>query len=235
MTPLLVGLSACGEPLVDGEYPGEAILQVISAVEIVELDELADAEGDLRVAMFWSSDASADQRVTEIPEQQVLISKLPGYYGFNMYATPPEEVMLDGFDGRYAIGSLMLYVDDAEDGMFEPGEDWLVGAVANRVYLFTGEALTIPDIGEVGPGYHGVAVERDEDSGLTLCEDGELPPLAGNVDAPVVVDLLDRVIVDTNCDQRADEWAICPPPSHVMAECGPTFETERCWPWRHCI
>ena len=234
MAVFIVGLAGCGEPLVDGEYPGEAILQVVSSVEIIELEEIADAEGDLRVAMFWRSEPSADQRVTEIPEQQVLISKLPGYYGFNLYATPPEEVMVDGFGGRYAVGSLMLYVDDDEDGSFEPGEDWLVGGVANRVYLFSRERLSIPEIGDVEPGYHGVTVERDEDSGSTLCEDGELPPLPGNVDVPLIVDLLDRVIIDTDCDQRAEEWGICPPPDHVMEECAPDFETERCWPWRHC-
>jgi hypothetical protein len=225
--------TGCGDPLVDGEYPGESLLSVISTVEFGTLDEL-DTGGDLRVAMFWLGDVATfenDEGVLEIPEQQVLISKLPGYYGFNLYETPPESASIEDGDESYAIGSILLYIDHDMDGSWDREEDPLIGAVSQRLYLFTRDGATLE--GETfTAGYHGLRVKRD--GAQTVCSDGRVELSPADPESPVVVDYLHQVLIDTDCDGEASEWDLCPPPADVTAACAPNWSDAECWPWRHC-
>lgn len=231
----LVAGIGCGDPLVDGSYPGESLFSVISTVKVHLVDEAQQVQGDLRVAMFWmvgpSGHDDPDSHL-DIPEQAVLISRLPGYYGFNLYEAPPESVMIDDGDGRYAIGTLLLYLDAGRDGVWDRKDDWLIGAVPESAYLFTRDGASLDGLGEFAPGYHVLHVDRADPK--TKCEDGVVALSRSDEGQELVVDFLDQVLVDPNCDDDASEWDLCPVPGYLREDCEADWDIPECWPWRHC-
>lgn len=239
--PLILA-AGCGDPLVDGDYPGVPLLELAGTIVFASVEEIQDARGQLRLALFWLHEPSSvapDEAVTELADQRVTISGLPGAYALRSYVPPPPAVRreLPGIGGELAIASILLYVDIDEDGAWSPGVDWLVGGSRSDVVVWAAEPLVLDEV-TLDAGYHTVGIVRSPETGLTQCGtpiEG-LASLAG-VDGEVglVIGLLHDVLVDETCDQRADEYAICPPPPHIVELCGGMATLpERCLPWAHC-
>lgn len=232
---------ACGDPLVDGSYPGQPILEAAGGVEIRELSELAMADGRLRVALFWVrsegwEDVDPSLGVLDIAEQSVQIANLPGVYGFRVYDPAPAEVMVDaaalGGTGHFALASMLVYVDAADDRHFDHGDDWIVGAIDGQVFAFTREGAEIPGLGTLEPGYTALDTVRED--GWFRCSDGTIDLTLGEVGTPLVIDFLFSVLVDPNCDQMATEYAICPAPANLDEHCALNPAADRCLPYAHC-
>lgn len=237
-----LALLGCGDPLVDGDYPGVPLLELDGTIVFTSIEEIQDARGQLHLALFWLTEPSSvapEDAVTELADQRVSISGLPGSYALRSYVPPPDAVRreLPGIAGELAIASILLYVDIDESGAWSPGVDWLVGGSRSAVVVWAAEPLAVGEV-TLDPGYHSVAIVRSPETGLTQCGEpiAGLASLAG-VDGEVglVIGLLHDVLVDETCDQRADEYAICPPPPHIVELCaGIATLPERCLPWAHC-
>lgn len=237
----LVG-AGCGDPLANGSYPGEPILEAGGGVEIRQVNELGMADGRLRVALFWVreqgwNDLDPSLGVLDIPEQDVAIADLPGVYGFRVYDPAPPEVMIDagemGGSGDFALAALLVYVDAADNHVFDHGDDWLVGSVEDQMYAFTREGAEVPGYGTLEPGYTALDAEKDED-GRYRCTDGALELTIGTAGRPLVIEFLFDVLVDPNCDMAATEYAICPAPDYIQEFCRDKPNSDRCIPFAHC-
>lgn len=208
-------MPACGDPLVDGDYPGVPLLELEGTITFTSIEEIQDARGQLHLALFWLAEQSSvapGEAVTELADQLVSISGLPGTYALRMYVPPPASVRreLPGIAGELAIASILLYVDVDEDGAWTPGIDWLVGGSRSDVVVWAAAELEVGEV-TLEPGYHTVGIVRSPETGLTQCGQ-PIPGIASlaDVDGEVglVIGLLHDVLVDEQCDERAEEYAI---------------------------
>lgn len=237
----------CGDPLVGSDYVGAPLLELEGAIEFASIDEIKNAEGQLRIALMWQSpdgEHVAGESVSDIADQTIAITGLPGHYHVRKYVPPPASVVhsVAGVDGDLALGLLVVYVDEDDDEGWSPGIDWLVGASATDLVVWAEDPVSAAGV-ELEPGYHVVHVRRDPESSLTACGD-PIPgftSLVGSESAdgasPVlVIALLHDVLVDRECDNEAREYDVCPPPAHIAALCAEPQEPalERCLPWVHC-
>ncbi|MFV8748912.1 hypothetical protein ACNOYE_00015 [Nannocystaceae bacterium ST9] len=243
LTALTLGLlaAACGDPLVGGDYPGVPLLELDGSIRFLSIEEVQDARGQLRVGLFWLTDQSQvapGEGTSEIADQVVTISGLPGSYVLRVYVPPPPSVLreLPGVEGELAIAGLLLYVDVDEDQAWSPGVDWLVGGSRDALLIWVEDSLNVGDT-EFERGYHALGISRSPDTGLTECG----MPIAGvtsisstDPEVQLVIGLLHDVIIDLDCDLRAEEYDICPPPPHIVELCANEAMLERCQPWAHC-
>lgn len=218
------------------------LLELAGPIRFASIEEIQDARGELRLALFWLADQATvepDEAVSELADQVVTISGLPGSYALRMYVPPPPSVRreLAGVEGELAIASVLLYVDVDGDQAWSPGLDWLVGGSRSAVLVWAADTLVVGET-TLEPGYHTLGIVRSPDTGLTQCGaplEG-LASLAGvEVEVELVIGLLHDVLVDEDCDDRAEEYAICPPPPHIVELCaGMQTTLDRCLPWAHC-
>ncbi len=231
----------CGDPLVGADYPGLALLDLAGPIRFLSVEEIQDARGQLRVALFWLADhaeVEPGESVTELADQVIAIDGLPGSYELRIYVPPPASVLreLPGVSGELAIASALLYVDVDEDGAWSPGVDWLVGGGREALIVWVEDSLEVAEV-TLERGYHSVGIGRSDQTGLTQCG----TPIAGltsltgvDVEVGLTIGLLHDVLIDDDCDLVADEYAICPPPAHIVELCASDPALVRCLPWAHC-
>ncbi len=236
----LSSLASCGDPLVVADYPGEPLLDIEGPMRIEAIGELQGAEGPLRLAVFWARAADAPEGFgrTEFDDQRVSFSDLPGDFAARIYLPPLPESMLELDGQRVGLGNLIIYVDIEGDGRFDPGVDAPVGSSRDHLLLYVDGETAMPGLGTLARGFHLLAIERDANSGRTLCG-ARVPELINyeRTDGPVVmvVDLLHSTIVDIDCDLGGAEYELCPPPPHIVEVCAGAWESKsRCFPWAHC-
>jgi hypothetical protein len=228
--------------LVGGDYPGVPLLELDGTIRFKSIEEVQDAQGQLRVALFWladHADVSSGEHVTELADQTITISGLPGSYAFAVYVPPPPSVLrtIAGVDGELAIASALLYVDVDEDERWSPGVDWLVGGGREALIVWVENSLAVGET-TLGHGYHTVGVARSPETGLTACGT-PIPATASltgvDVDVTLTIGLLHDVLIDDACDAQFDEYAICPPAPHIIELCAdPATDPARCVPWAGC-
>jgi hypothetical protein len=204
---------ACGDPLVDASYQGEPLM--VLAGQVLLEDALPALEGQVRVALFWSSQGEHGQQ----HEQQVAIStSFPSRYELTLYTPPPDEVLYQPphVPSPVGIALPMLYEDVDGDGVYSSGSEQVLGGSQDVLVLFNADFLehrppeddddpppadtgTLP--GPLEPGYH--AVRQLEDS----CDHDDLVLIEVDPEnVAMAIGELWGVQFDMDCDGDHDEW-----------------------------
>lgn len=133
----------CGDAQIDFKFRGDAIWSV-QGVTLSAGPQLKRADA-MKMALFWSPQGL---QVVD-PEQWVeqvgttIAVQVPSNYVLNVFETPGPEHMLhlsDGTEAGYAVGRLVVYVDDNEDGHHTAGEPF-VGLDAHSGFYYFRELL----------------------------------------------------------------------------------------------
>lgn len=241
---LLIG---CSDALVDGTWPGEALLSLEGPVQqqgqaSADAGEAIDASGTLRMALLWSRPGEGDgpaRPVATVAAQTVSTAEFPARYRLELYA-PPEAGALGAADvsGKVAIGTLVVYVDSDGDQTYDTAVDTLVGGGVGRLLLYSPDGASDGHFGEVPAGYSRM---RLADKAGGSCSPGGPPPavvpdLDPELPVRVASGLPDGVLLDLNCDGSAQEWGgkACPSPEALAAQCaggsGPPWPCGACKP-----
>lgn len=226
-TALGGGLSACGEPLVDGDYHGEALFELEGSV-LLQKDYWETLEnpngapfppGELRLAVFWATNingpSSQSVEAVDVVEQQaVTTTSFPAKFKMSLFTPPPAELLAEApeGEGEVALGLVLVYTDKNGDGRWTREEDALVGGAPAQALVYTPGGASSPQLGDLSPGYQRLRVREDPD----LCSEGRLPlEKMPNESMSLLVDPLEptEFFLDFDCDGFGDEWweEICVP------------------------
>lgn len=203
---LLFVSGGCGDPLVEGDYPGEVLASLEGSVFTDGLQR--GSEDDLRVALFWATD-----RGRAGTEQHVGTStSFPAQYRLDVYQPPPEEAR---FEPRWAnalvaVATPLLYVDRDHSGRFEPDSDKIIGGSPDIALVWSDRRSARRPAGP-RPGGRFVQLRGGFQrmwSDQPLCQDvvdrGELPPDDMPVD--LTVGPFWSWLIDLDCDGSRSEW-----------------------------
>ncbi len=230
-TLLATVTSACGDPLVSGDYRGEPLAIIEGDVLFVDDVSAELPSAPLRVAVFWSTgDALQDESlevVDSLQEQVVTTGSFPARYSIFLYTPPPVSLLepLPGSEQLAAVGMVVLYLDidgnqrwSGQEGVFEP----LIGGPEEEVILYAPDGLHGEVVEEpLAAGFHAVVPQRDE---LCIEEEGERfvplePGQTSQLNLLVGPDI-DSLLYDLDCDEVIDEWcATCPSPAQLETLC----------------
>ncbi|MEQ1504491.1 MAG: hypothetical protein ABMB14_19795 [Myxococcota bacterium] len=213
-----LGLGGCGR-LADGDYIGEPLFALSGTVYD---DGSSHALGTpLRVALFWANDLSRQQ------EDAVVVStRFPAEYTLTLYAFPPEETLFTAAwdpDGRYAIGTPLVYADRDADGRWDPDDEEVVGGSLDKVVLFAADGGDLP-----GPTGETIPLADRAFARVYAATEGS--SVCGQATADVLQEPMPRdptdlqvgtwwtQLGDWDCDGNFDEWQdLCPDPD-VLGE-----------------
>jgi hypothetical protein len=159
----LAALAGCGDALVDNEYRGVAIWQLVG--DAVEHEGGRPEETkNLRVAIFWSPGGptvSEPGRYSEQPSTSVAV-QLPSPFVLNIFEPPGPEHRVQAEGGAYALGRLLAYADRDRDGRRGPQEPF-VGLEVPYAILYAERALPqgrTPTSGALAAGFHRVLLPQ---------------------------------------------------------------------------
>lgn len=202
----LCGLAGCGEPLVDGDYRGEAMLALEGSVVLLsdyeaslgaedEATPAALPSGELRLAVFWSTqgleDAHAVDAISGVEQQAVTATAFPARYSMSLHRPPAAELVHQTEDyGEVAIGLLLVYVDADASGDWTPGADALVGGAPEQAILWSPE-LGFERVRAVDCQDERRQFEPQRSRTLDLLVDAHFPS---------------EFLLDLDCDGDGDEW-----------------------------
>jgi hypothetical protein len=205
---LLLGLAACGDPLVGERYLGEPMLSFWGTVFVSDGAADTDPDADVGVAVVWNPGPSGEQLRPE--EKLTTETDFPARYVINLLAPPIPEVMHtlpDGTDNRGSIGLVVVYRDVNGNGRAELAHEALLG-VAEDIAVIWHEG---PEEGvEASPTEppRGYGVVR-----RTAEQCGGLPPeRVDEVTEPVDIVMGDicEAVIDPDCNPDTNEWGpIC--------------------------
>lgn len=198
--------------------------------------------GELRLAVFWSrhglSTGTGLRAVDSVEQQAVTTSTFPARYELELFTPPPEDVVFpaDG-SGEYAVGLILVYVDENNDRVWNDDIDRLVGGAPDRALVYTPEGATSDFFGTLGAGFHRVRIPR---------EDGH-DPCTSKLHTELTTDLTDELhlqiddefhlahLVDVNCDGHHAEWSVCARPEQLTFAClRPDAHPEHAWQCSFC-
>lgn len=250
-----LALAGCSDALVDGEWPGVSLFDVTGPVyqrpDPAGAEPASLPEGTLRMALLWSQIGPGNgpqNPLTTAAGQTVSTAEFPARYRLSLYAPPAADAIgAANGHGEVAIGSVVVYVDQDEDGAFDATADALVGGGIGRLLLYSPDGAEDLHFGAIPAGYSRMRVIDDGARGgggnkpPATCQPGGAPaPVELDADAelPVQVDarMPDGVLLDLNCDGSREEWGgkACPPPEVVASQCGgsdpPTWPCSTCKP-----
>ena len=147
----LLSALGCGDPLVDGRYPGEPLFEVAGTVT-ADADEAPPSEG-VRVTALWGPSDTLDWQGSV-----GLDTTFPARFALTLYAPPPDGTDDTPLGPGLSLGALVLYTDDDHDGAFVRDSDSLVGGSEDRLLVYRHEdAEGAPDSAPSWPdepGYH---------------------------------------------------------------------------------
>lgn len=213
-----VALAACGAPLHGADYPGQPMMQLAGQV-LIE-DPLPTPQGEVRVAVFWSSQGEHGEQ----HQQETAVSTaFPARYSLTLYTPPPDEVLYQPphMSSPAAVGLPMLYDDVDLDGVFDATEQ-LLGGSQDVLILYALESMghlpppgddtdepeddtDDPPVGDppnpLEPGYHAV-----RQLGSSCDEDDLVLTEVDPADVSMVVGDLEEFLEDMDCDGDRDEW-----------------------------
>ncbi len=182
--------------------------------------EQADAlrEVQLRVGVFWSRKGAQRGADEDAVEQQALTAAgFPARYMLTLYRPPPATVVREEPSGRYALGLILVYVDHDEDGVYDAGEDQIVGGAAERALLWTEAGAKVGEV-SFAAGYHRVRVsDQCAEGGAVSLEPAEESTTPLTVD--VSAEFLRGLVLDEDCDGRGDDFDLCPEPDQIHLVC----------------
>ena len=144
---LLLLASACGDPIVDGDYLGEPLFRVSGRIE-------GDA-GTSRIHSPWLAMLWAELQDGEVGEPRLIVTmapisdhRFPGSFTIDFYDVPPPSVQMPLLGHRVAMG-IAVVVDDVDgNGRFEV--DPVVGVIPPDRMFGWAQDQTILYVAEVG-------------------------------------------------------------------------------------
>ncbi len=148
-------LPGCGDPLVDRLFQGDPLISVRGNVSGAS-DVLPLEKPLVRISAWWSPVGLQVSDYSQLVEQPSITtqSTVPFSFTLNVFDTPTLFTQLP--DGtRYAVGSLLGYYDQNENGHRDPGEPLLGNT--RRVLLYAPQPLAISQspLGRaLKPGYY---------------------------------------------------------------------------------
>lgn len=153
----LLTLTACGDPLADGTYPGSPLFQ-ISGTVYADASQAPPIEG-VQVTLLWGPNDEGSWQ-----ESLGLNTTFPSRFELTLYAPPPTDLM-SPLGAGLGVGSPVLYTDDDHDGVFDRDRDTLVGGSEDKLVLYVGDEAEITDTGSQWAaelGYHMVQLTEGD-------------------------------------------------------------------------
>jgi hypothetical protein len=136
-------LAACGDAQLNEQYRGDPIFSIEGQLTLS--GTVAQGLGSLRLAMFYSPEdenqLDPERWVEHLGSARPV--EVPSLYTMNIFDPPGEEHMLrlpDGQSAGYAVGRLLVYSDDNQSGVRDPGEGY-VGIAPPVGFYYVPEAL----------------------------------------------------------------------------------------------
>lgn len=211
--------ASCGEPAVDGRWPGEALFTLSGTVRL-EAAPVAMGEppsGTLRIGIFWAATKGSALSLEAAIEQEVsATATFPSRFEVRIYVPPPRALLHDSEDGqgRLARALILAYLDQDEDRSWDRDREPLVGGAAGVMLVYTPEGLTGADPGPLTAGYHVVRMGGGCGGPALVADD------LTEVDLTVTMDFPSSALLDLDCDGKPDEWSsVCPSPSTIRDAC----------------
>lgn len=230
----LLALSACGDPLVDGAYRGEALYTLEGWVRLdtddasLPLESMAAAtssdSGPLRVALFWAPAKGSDFHLDGAVEQDVATDGLfPARFRLALFSPPEDELVKAVADGAgdLATAVVLAYLDADRDGRWDRGVEAVVGGAAETLIAYTTSGVQSRLYGALAPGFHRLEPFRE----CVPSPDGQGFEARyrideGDVDLWVAMQFPIELLFDADCDGNPGEWTgVCPPLETVRATC----------------
>ncbi len=216
----VVSVAACGDAIVGAGYQGEPMMMLSGQVLVEE--EMREASGEIRVALFWSSPEGTNGPQHE--QEVAITTSFPAHYALTLYTPPPDEVLYqpEHVESPVAIGLVMLYEDVDGDELFDSGVEEVLGGSQDVLVLFNPEAMEhhpppeddtsapIPEDtdeprpeenGAIEPGYHAV-----EQLGRSCDAQKLMLTVVDPTQVALVVGELSEVLTDTDCNDDLKEW-----------------------------
>ncbi len=139
----VLGLSACGDPLVDGDYRGEP-LYTLSGTVIADLapEDYGWPEGELRISIDWAEWEGEEEHGAYDVEQLETITSFPAQFDIHIYHPPPEEAFFESpwIPGtQIAIGTPLLYIDEFANGSWAFEDEEVVGGSFDTVLVYAAQ------------------------------------------------------------------------------------------------
>jgi hypothetical protein len=178
---LCASFTACGDPLVDGRFEGDAIASMHGVICGREIVSKLHAPS---VGVIWA--AIGPDLVTAAKDTEpVLERRLPIDFELSIFDPPPSEMM-----GGDLIGIPVLVDDLDGDGSFNAGQngvhapDELIGVSTLRVLRFENGAFTTVEavcgpnrtIAELHPSKTNASIDITPFPQLAILSDADAPP-----------------------------------------------------------
>jgi hypothetical protein len=204
---LATSLLGCGA-LASGDWRGEVLAEIAGTVVVEEGSETP--EGELRVALFWST-PEGEPPIEQDVETWV---EFPAAYTLTLFSPPPEQALQESqwAAGLIAVGAPMLYWDEDGDQRWDDTEA-ILGVSIDRGLVYSTDALEVLEGYEEGeelvedtdlldPGYH--VLESDEG----LCSYADWLPYtrAESEQVDIYVGEYVSSLLDYDCDGDIGEW-----------------------------
>lgn len=150
---LLLTTGGCGDALIDREYRGIPIWQIVGSIGTTDSGTAQTAPH--RLAMFYSPDALTQKTESQDEVKGVLsqliedtgttITLQPGIgYVLNLYEPPAPALRArstSGGDAGFAVGRIMAYTDENRDGRRQPEEPF-IGTEPTSAYVHVPSPLS---------------------------------------------------------------------------------------------
>ena len=199
ITAAIIGIGGCGDPLVEGDYRGQALFELSGTIRV--MDSVAqDRAGDVRVGLLWVGAAEHGDLTQGRSE-----SSFPARYSMQVFTNPPGRAMqkTPDSDGAHGVARIVLYVDEDGDERLDPLEP-LVGAAPNDVLAFFTDSQPSSIVrGSILNGYQIMHLVPCENR---LVDKAWFEPTASanEVDLTLATTATDSLL-DIDCDTVADD------------------------------
>jgi hypothetical protein len=200
ITLALGALAGCGDPLVEGDYRGQPLVEISGTIRVTDAEVSSEQLEKVRIALLWNY-AGEQSNLSQGRGE----SAGPARYRLQVFAAPPARAMvtLDDRKGLYAVARIVAYVDDDGDERIDLDEQ-LVGASPDQVLTyFTSPEPTSIVKGELQSGYQ---VMELFDCERQLGDKAMFGPVATRDEVDVLLEegITDR-LNDLDCDNLPDD------------------------------
>ena len=220
----LCGSTGCGDPLVGADYRGETLFLFQGAITEIFASASTHARADeVTLTLLWardSGDTDGGVTTTSVQEQRVASAQSIMRYELAVHTPPPESLLRRprGGEGLVVVGLIAAYIDENDDGRWDPQHDTLAGGVPQWVVLYTpkgasGGMLQAP----LAPGFH--ALRASECGGEPWVRRLSVPGPEDEPDLVINLDLQASLYMDLDCNGDTTEW--------IAPTCPPIYELEQ--------
>lgn len=194
-----VALLGCGDPLVEGDYRGQPLIEISGTIRVE--DSLTSAQAAaVRVGLLWVGAAQQGDLTQGRSE-----SSFPARYSMKVFARPPTRAMrtLPDRGGLQGTARIVLYIDENGDDQLDSLER-IVGAAPNQVLAyFTSSEPTTLVRGSLRTGYQVMELFACDDR---LVDKATYEPAGSEqaVDLTLAAGVASGLL-DIDCDTVADD------------------------------